>query len=1058
MISWFARNHVAATLLMIGITMAGVATLLSNRIPLEVFPDFPDRTITVNVPYPAATPDETEEMIVLKVEDAIQQVQGIKHIYSTAGSSGATVSIEVQDQVDVREVLEDVKNRVDAIATFPRESENPVIQISSGFNAVITVVVAADLSERDLAKLGEYVRDQILALPGISHAELGGVRPYEIGIEIAEDTLRKHGLTLETISQAIAASALDLPAGVVRTDAGDVAMKTRGRAYSAADYANVVVVNREDGTRLTLGDIAAINDGFNENPLEARFNGRRCVTVTATREGNQNAVEIAARVRNYVEQAKATLPDGVDIQYWNDRSKIVKGRIDLMINSGFQSFCLVFLVLLVFLRFDVAFWVSLGIPVAFLGAFALMPFLGVTINSSSLFGFIMVLGVVVDDAIVVSESIVQKWQNGMPIEQAAVAGTKLVSTPVIFGIITNVIAFLPMSMGMGDWGPMFQPIALVVIPVMLFSLIESQLCLPAHLSNKALDRPSKALAPLQRSANRGMQWVVRRTYQPVLGWTVRNRYVAGALFLGGVAVLGGYILGGGINWMPFPRVPSERITARLSMLEGTPVEVTEQHINRIYEIAKQMEKEYVGEDGQSMFKHVLSVVGGTGFTSTHRRGAMGQAHEGEVTIETFGPEERSVSVSTVEVSNEWRKRIGTIVGADELTFRAEIFRGGDPIDIQLIGSTPQQLLAVSGQIKEKLMGYPGVFDVNDSLDQGRNEIQFKIKPEAEQYGITVGDLARQVRQAFYGSEVQRIQRGRDEVRVFVRYPRSDRQTLATLETMRVRSATGTEIPLANVAEMNVAKSFSSIKRVDRSRAINITADVEKGQVDVAAIKEEMRLFIDELLARIPGVSWSYEGEDKSTREAGNTTKWGSLLVLLGLYTMLAIPFRSYLQPFVVLLVIPFGIVGAVIGHLVHGLPLSMLSVFGILALSGVIINDSIVLVDFINRARQAGESTLAAVLAAGPQRFRPIMLTSVTTFAGLMPLIFEKSTTSQFLIPMAVSLGYGILFGTVITLFLVPICYMILDDLMRLWQGLNKTLQPEQDTDGALLVSKSVNG
>lgn len=459
-----------------------------------------------------------------------------------------------------------------------------------------------------------------------------------------------------------------------------------------------------------------------------------------------------------------------------------------------------------------------------------------------------------------------------------------------------------------------------------------------------------------------------------------------------------------------------------------------------------------------MFKHVLSVVGGTGFTSTHRRGAMGQAHEGEVTIETFGPEERSVSVSTVEVSNEWRKRIGTIVGADELTFRAEIFRGGDPIDIQLIGSTPQQLLAVSGQIKEKLMGYPGVFDVNDSLDQGRNEIQFKIKPEAEQYGITVGDLARQVRQAFYGSEVQRIQRGRDEVRVFVRYPRSDRQTLATLETMRVRSATGTEIPLANVAEMNVAKSFSSIKRVDRSRAINITADVEKGQVDVAAIKEEMRLFIDELLARNAGVSWSYEGEDKSTREAGNTTKWGSLLVLLGLYTMLAIPFRSYLQPFVVLLVIPFGIVGAVIGHLVHGLPLSMLSVFGILALSGVIINDSIVLVDFINRARQAGESTLAAVLAAGPQRFRPIMLTSVTTFAGLMPLIFEKSTTSQFLIPMAVSLGYGILFGTVITLFLVPICYMILDDLMRLWQGLNKTLQPEQDTDGALLVSKSVNG
>jgi len=1034
MIAWFARNHVAATLLMVGISMAGLVTLFSERIPLEVFPDFPNRDITVSVPYPGSTPDETEEMIVLKVEDAIQQVQGIEHVRSTAGSSGATITIEVKDSADPRQVLDDVKNRVDAIPAFPQDAEKPVVQISTGFNGVITVVVAADLAERDLAKLGERVRDDILALPGISHAQLNGVRPYEITLEVSEEALRRHGLTLETVSRAITASALDLPAGVVRTESGDVSMKTTGRAYNAEDYARVPVLNREDGTRLTLGDIATIKDGFNENPLVARYNGRRCVTVTVTREGTQNAVKIAELVKGYVEGVKGKLPDGVEIMYWNDRSKIVKGRIDLMVNSGIQSFCLVFLVLLLFLRLDVAFWVSLGIPVAFLGAFALMPFLGVTINSSSLFGFIMVLGVVVDDAIVVSESIVTKYQEGMPIEQAAVVGTRIVSVPVIFGIITNVIAFIPLMMGLGDWSPMFQPIALVVVPVMLFSLMESQLCLPAHLSSKFLHRPAVALEPLQRGANGLLHWLVARTYAPMLAWAVRRRYLAASLLVGGVLLLTGYILGGRILWMSFPRVPSERITAKLTMLEGTPVEVTEAHVTRMYDIAKEMEKEYVGADGRPVFKHVLSVVGGTGFTSTHSSGSAGQTHEGEVSIETFGPEERSLEVSTVEIANEWRKRIGSIVGSEELNFRAEIFRGGDPIDIQLVGSAPKQLLEVSRLIKDKLATYPGVFDISDSLDEGRSEIQFKIKPEAEQFGITVSDLARQVRQAFFGNEVQRIQRGRDEVKVFVRYPKNERQSLATLETMRVRNAAGTEIPLAAVAEMNVTKSFTSIRRVDRNRSINLTADVEKGKVDLGAIKQELTAYVNTLMASHPGVQWTMEGEQAAEREAGSATKWGALFILLGLYTMLAIPFRSYVQPFVVLLVVPFGIVGAVLGHMLHGLPLSMLSLFGMLALAGVIINDSIVLVDFINQARRAGMGVLEAVLQSGPRRFRPIMLTSVTTFAGLMPLIFEKSTTSQFLIPMAVSLGYGILFGTVITLFLVPIGYMILEDLMGLWR------------------------
>ena len=1035
MIAWFARNHVAATLLMLGILVVGAATLKWGQIPLEVFPDFPDHLITMNVPYPAATPDETEEMIVLKVEEAIQQVQGIEHIYSTAGSSGGTVNIEVLDDADPREVLDDVKNRVDAISTFPRDAEKPIIQIQQGFFGVITVIVAGDMAERDLAKLGEHVRQELAALPGISHADLSGVRPYEISIEVPEAMLRKHGLTLESISQSISSSSLDLPAGIVKTDSGDVAMKTRGRASSADDYAAVTVVQRSDGTRLTLGDIAKIEDGFNENPLEARYNGKRCVTVTVTREGNQNAVEIAEQVKAYVEGAKSKLPDGVDITYWNDRSKIVQGRIDLMLRNGLQSFILVFVTLLLFLRLDIAFWVSLGIPVSFLGAFALMPMLGVTINSSSLFGFIMVLGIVVDDAIVVSESVHTCRQNGESPLSAAITGTREVSTPVIFGVLTNVVAFVPLLMGLGDWGPMFKPIAMVVIPVMLFSLIESQLCLPAHLSGTFLKKPSDFCAPLQTMANGGLNWFVRWIYEPLLKVAVRARYVSAACFLGGLILLIGYIIGGRIMWMPFPRVPSERITARLTMLEGTPVEVTEAHINRMYDIALAMSKDYVGPDGRPVFKQYLSVVGGNGFTSSHSTGSSGRPNQGEVTIECYGPEERSLNnVSTVDIASDWRKRIGSIVGVEELTFRAEIFRGGDPIDVQMVGSDPRELLRVSEKIKAKLAGYPGIFDVNDSLDEGRSEIQFQLKPEARQFGVTVSDLARQVRQAFYGSEVQRLQRGPDEVRVFVRYPKSERQSLATLETMRIRNSEGVEFPLNAVAKLDVGKSFTSIKRVDRKRAINITADAEKGTTDVDAIKTQLGVFIDDLLKNHQGVSWSYEGEAKSEREAASSSLLAAVLLALAIYTMLAIPFKSYTQPFIVLLVIPFGILGAVLGHMVHGLPLSMLSVFGILALAGVVVNDSIVLVDYVNQARAQGATLLEAVLRAGPRRFRPILLTSVTTFAGLMPLIYEKSTTSQFLIPMAVSLGYGILLSTAITLFLVPVCYMILEDIKGLFR------------------------
>lgn len=1053
MISWFARNSVAANLLMFAVMAAGALTLWSGKIPLEVFPEVPSRIVNIAVPYPASAPEEVEEMIVLKIEEAIQQVSGIKHINSTASSNGASVMVEVEEGRDPRQVLEDIKIRVDAIPQFPSEAEKPVIKIDDDRRSVISVVIAGDMAERDMRRLGEQVRDELAAQPGITHVELSGARMYEIGIEISEDTLRKYGLTLESISNAIRNAAIDLPAGVVRTDAGDVSLRTRGRAYSGEDYARVVILTRPDGTKLTLGEIAKIEDGFNENPLIARLNGKRCVAVNVTREGDQNAITIADNVKRYIEEARTRLPDGITVEYWNDRSKIVKGRIQLLLENARSSLILVLICIGLFLRLESVFWIVVGLPVSFLGAFALMPATDIAINLSTLFGFILVLGIVVDDAIVISEHVDTLRQQGMSPMEASIEGTRRMAVPITFGVLTTVMAFIPMVFQNSDFSSMFRPIAIVFIIVMLIALVETKIILPAHLAHPIwiLEKVGHWLDPLHRWADNTLARFVNGVYRPSLRWCLDHRYAVLSVFFGGLAVLSGVFFSGRILYVTFPRIASERIEARLTMLEGTPFEVTDAQVARIYEIGEQMRNEYVGPDGQHVIKNIIATTGTTRLTTSETSG--GQAHIAEVTMETYGPEERTLKVNTVDMANEWRKRIGQIVGAEELSFRAEIFRGGDPIDIQLAGTNPQELLDLSAKIKEKLAKYPGVFDVNDSLDTGRNEMQLRLKPEAQQFGVTVSDLARQVRQAFYGNEVQRIQRGRNEVKVMLRYPRDQRRNLATLESMRVRTSTGLEIPFSRVAEVKVGKSFTAIRRVDRQRALNITADVDKKTTDPKAIREDLTTHIDEILRAHPHVKWSFEGEARAEEES-KTSLWVALgVIFFGLYALTAIPFKSYVQPFVVLTVIPFGVVGAVMGHVIHDLPVSMMSLFGMLAVSGVIVNDTLVLVDEINHRRET-DGVASAVREGGAARFRAIFLTQVTTFVGLMPLIFDFSslvehspplishmlefvfgsnkagqqTHAQFLTPVSVGMGYGSLFATVICLYLVPLTYMVVED------------------------------
>jgi len=1030
-IAWFAENDVAANLLMMTILAMGLYALTA-RIPLEVFPAFELDTVMVRVPFPGATPADVEEGITVKVEEAIHDLAGIKTLRSVAAENVGSISVEVESAYDPRELMNDIKARVDAISTFPVDSERPVVYLPEIRRDVITVVVSGDLTERELRVAAEQVRDDLSSLPEISQIDLSGVRPYEISIEISDETLRQYGLTLETVAQAVRRSSLDLAAGAVRTKGGEVLIRTQGQARVGQEFEDIVV-RTSDGTRLTISDIGVVRDGFNEEPLDSRFNGRPAAFIDVFRVGNQNAIEVANAVKAYVAGAADRLPPGVRLDTWRDRSLIVKARLNTLVRNAIQGGILILLLLTVFLRGSVAFWVLAGMPVAFMGGIAMMPVFGVTLNLISLFAFILVLGIVVDDAIVTGENIYTHLETSRNALDAAIKGTQEVSVPVTFGVLTTVAAFIPLMMIEGVRGQLFAQIPLIVIPVLLFSLVESKLILPAHLKHVQVrgDRDSDHGWPvrLQRSVSRGLDTSTRRIYEPALRFAMKRPYLTLSIFLAGAIVLLSVAFGGHLRFIFFPRVQSEVARATLTMPPGTPFETTSAAIDRIARVAESMRDKYVDPaTGESVIMDVMATVGSQG-----GEGAA-QSNIGQVAFEIVKPEERKVEVTSSELVTEWRKRIGPVPGAKELNFRAEIGQGGAPIDVQLSGPNFDDMRTVAQSVKERLRGYPGVFDIADNFEDGKEEIKLRLQPAAELLGLTLDDLARQVREAFYGFEVQRIQRGRDEVRVFVRYPERERRKLETLETMRIRTPAGAEVPFSEVANAEFGRGFAEIRRVDRARTINVTADVNKESADVEAIKRDLTEHLGRMVAAYPRVQYSLEGEAREQRESFASIGIGILFVLFVIYALLAIPFQSYLQPLIVMSVIPFGIAGAMLGHMLMGMSLTIMSIMGMLALGGVVVNDSLVLVDFVNRARREGKPLAEAVYASGMTRLRPVLLTSLTTFAGLTPLLLEKSTQAQFLIPMAVSLGFGVLFATVITLLLVPVNYLILEDLRR-WLG-----------------------
>lgn len=1047
-IEWFARNGVAANLLLAFIVVSGLYTMF-RLLPLEVFPSFDRDTISISIPFRGASPVEVEEAVTIRVEESIQSIQAIKSITSTSDEGRSSLRVSMHKGYDPQVVLEDVKQEVDAIDTFPEDVGTPSVSIPTRNREVISVVIAGDLSERELREIASRVRDDLELLPSVTSVQISGIRNFELSIEISENSLQQYQLTMAEVATAINRSSIDLAAGAIKTQGGEVLLRTKGQAYTAADFDKIVILSRDDGTRVTLGQLASIKDGFDDQPLVQRFNNKNSIEIDVFRTGRQSAITVANEVKAYLVEAEETMPVGVTLGYWRDRSLIVKARLNTLLKSALQGGLLILILLTLFLRFWVAVWVFVGVPVSILGGILMMHFMGMTINLISLFAFILVLGIVVDDAIVTGESIYTRMRQAPNRLNAAIRGTHDVAVPVTFGVLTTVAAFLPILSVGGTRGQIFAQIPMVVIPVLLFSLIESKLILPSHLSHLNFYKTKKpnVLACMQHRFADGVEWAIRELYQPVLALALRNRYITLSLFVAALFIVFSIVIGGHMRFIFFPRIQSEVARASLVMPLGTPFEITQKNVERITLAAEGLRQKYVDpETGESVIVGIMSTSGSAGFGN---RGS----HVGRVLFEIVPPEKRTLDITSSELIREWRRSIGSIPGAEDISYRAEIGRGGSPIDVEITGNNFDELREVADLVKTKLASYPGLEDITDTFEGGKQEIKLNIRPAAEQLGLSASDLANQVRQAYLGFEVQRVQRNRDDVRVVVRYPEAERSSIESLNQMRIRAPDGVTVPFSVVAEAEMGRGYTKIKRIDSKRAVNVQADANKETADIEAIKEDLIEFTSALDQRYPTIGITMEGEAREQKESNQSLTNGLIFSILVVYTLLAIPFKSYLQPIMVILVIPFGIVGAILGHMIMGMNLSIMSQLGMLALVGVVVNDSLVLVDYVNKSRTAGTPLFDAVRNAGVARFRAVILTSLTTFFGLIPLIFEESTQAQFLIPMAVSLGFGILFATFITLLLIPVNYLVLEDLRRvfrrawemlvsLYRGTNKATQP----------------
>ncbi|MCS6133414.1 efflux RND transporter permease subunit [Shewanella baltica] len=1018
-LAWFARNSVAANLLMWALLVGGLfSTVLINK---EVFPSFELNLLNISVAYPGAAPQEIEEGINIKIEEAIQDINGIKKVTSVASEGVGSITVEVEDGYEVQTVLDEAKLRLDAISTFPVNIEKPNIYQIKPENNVIWVSVYGDMTLHDMKELAKSVRDDLTQLPAVTRAKVTGVRDYEIAIEVSEDKLREYGLTFTQVALAVQNSSFDLPGGSIRAQDGDILLRTKGQAYTGDDFANIVVTTRPDGSRVMLPQVATIKDDFEERLEYTRFNGKPAAIIEVTSVDDQNALDIAAQVKQYVEDRRATLPANAQLDTWGDMTHYLKGRLNMMMSNMFYGALLVFIILAMFLDLKLAFWVMMGLPVCFLGTMLIMPLepFSMTINMLTLFAFILVLGIVVDDAIVIGESAYTEVERHGHSVDNVIRGAQKVAMPATFGVLTTIAAFIPMLMVSGPMGIIWKSIGMVVILCLAFSLVESKFILPAHLAHMKFKKPGAPrgfFGRLKANFNDRVQHFIHHSYRNFLERCIKQRYNVVAAFIGVLVLSIALVASGKVRWVFFPDIPSDFIQVQLEMDEGSSEENTLKVVQSIEEALYKMNDKMEQDNGYQVVKH--SFINMSSRTSAF------------IFAELTKGEDREVDGVTIAAA--WREQLPELLSVKKLSFNASTNDAGGDISFRLTSSDLDELSAASKELKQKLASYEGVYDIADNFSSGSHEIRLKIRPEAEALGLTLSDLARQVRYGFYGYEAQRILRNKEEIKVMVRYPLEQRRTVGYLENMLIRTPTGTSVPFSTVAQIEKGESYASITRVDGKRAITITANANKNIVEPSKVVQEIQKdYLPQLQAKYPKIQTALDGGSLDEQNAMVGLMQGFFFALFTIYALMAIPLKSYSQPLIIMSVIPFGIIGALFGHLIQGLAMSVLSLCGIVALAGVVVNDSLILVDFVNRAREQGQSVRQAAVDSGCYRFRAIILTSLTTFVGLVPIILERSLQAQIVIPMATSLAFGILFSTVVTLILVPLLYIILDDVSR---------------------------
>ena len=1018
-ISWMVFNRVTPNLLMIFLLLGGI--FMTSKIKQEVFPEFILDRVSVRVSYPGSSPEEVEQGIVLAIEAAIEGIEGIKEITSTASEGSASVRAELDEDADSQKILQDIKQEVDRISTFPDDTEDPVISIDSRKRQVLRINFFGTVSERSLREVMEQMKDRLLQAPGITQVEISGGRDFEVKVAIPLEKLRMYGLTLEQVARIIGQSAVEIPGGKLDTASGEILLRIDNRRDWAEEFGRIPIITTSRGTTVYLEDLAEVSEGFEDSSRLATYEQQRSMILMVYRVGKQTPIGVSEATYAAMPDITADLPPSINWKITSDRSEIYKQRLHLLMKNAFIGLTLVLVLLSLFLELKLAFWVTMGIPISFLGGLLFLPVFGVSINMISMFAFIIALGIVVDDAIIAGENIYEYRQRGLSYVDAAIEGAKDVAVPITFSILTNIVAFMPLMFVPGVMGKIWKVIPLVVITVFVISWVESLLILPTHLAHSSQRKGNplrQLLSRYQQAFGRTFNWFVEHIYGSLLDRVLHFKLFTVALLIAALLITFGYVSSGRIGLILMPRVESDRSVVTATLPYGSPmskaVKVRDQIVGAIERVREQ-------HGGDQLVEGISSLI-----------------NENTIEVNAYLTSPDLRPLSTREVTRLWRREVGPIVGLQSSIFESD--RGGPGsgagLSIELSHRDITILDKASSMLAEELTQFSNVKDINDGYTPGKPQYNFSINERGRSLGLTPTEVGRQVRDAFQGAIALKQQRGSNEVTVRVRLPESQRFSEFDIETMLIATSSGTFVPLSDIANVVRGRAYTSITRRDGRRTVTVEADVEPIGESTKVMAALNATVLPELANSFPGLSYGYEGRQSQRKESMKGLLQGFLFALISIYFLLAIPFRSYIQPAIVMIAIPFGMVGAVLGHLIMGYNLSLTSMMGIVALSGVVINDSLVLVDYANKRQREGLAPVVAIRKAVLRRFRPVLLTTLTTFGGLAPMIFETSRQARFMIPMAISLGFGIVFATIITLVLVPCLYLIIEDTrIFLWNS-----------------------